>query len=91
MDVEVDSNDWFKDLKMVSTERSDVVSLCTNPIPSDFCNYTLTKIRTLNFTKGFKLAKAFELTFTDRDKTYECFDGLFSFALKYGTNTLAEN
>lgn len=31
------------------------------------------------------------MTFSDDVNTYECFDGLFSFALKYRNNTLAEN
>jgi len=68
-----------------------VSSLCNNPIPSDFCNYSLTKIRTFNFNQDFKLAKAFEMTFSDGVNTYECFDGLFSFALKHRNNTLADN
>ena len=92
MDVEVDNLDSFKASKLISAESTDISSLCTNPIPENFCNYKLTNVHTFSFKNDFKLAKAFELTFSnDKINTYECFDGLFTFALKHANNTLSEN
>jgi hypothetical protein len=45
--------------------KTDGPDFCSRALPKDFCNYSLMSVKNYDFAPGFKIARAFELTFSN--------------------------